>query len=77
METGNNSKGTIISFMGITPQKAGEYWTSTRHDCLVQSQIRILIKDDGSFETWCPGCGANPTVIYESGQFWYYANVIF
>ena len=70
------SKGMIISFMGIEPDKPGEYWTINRHDCSVQSQVRITIHDDGSFETWCPGCGTNPTVLYETGVFSFFRNII-
>lgn len=70
------SKGGIISFMGIEPKRAGEFWTSNRHDCIGASQIRIKIKEDGSFETFCPCCSASPVVFYEVGQFFYAANVI-
>jgi hypothetical protein len=70
------SKGMIISFIGIEPSKAGEYWTTNRHDCLVQPQIKTTINKDGSFETLCPGCGANPTVIYEMGKFCFFRNII-
>ncbi len=71
-----SSKGGIISFMGIQPTKPGEYWTRNRHNCLGQAQIRVTINKDGSFETYCPTCGAHPTVIYETGEFWYQPNVI-
>ncbi len=71
------SKGTIISFMGIGPKEPGEYWTVNRHDCLNQPQVQIIIKSDGSFETWCPCCGANPIVFYEDGSFYFNQNVIF
>jgi hypothetical protein len=70
------SKGTITNFMGIEPSKPGEYWTSNRHHCMGQAQIRVTINNDGSFETYCPTCGANPAVLYEMGQFYYAANVI-
>ena len=70
------TKGKIISFMGIEPDKPGEYWTNNRHNCLVESQVRITIANDGTFQTYCPGCGANPTVLYEMGQFTYSANII-
>jgi hypothetical protein len=71
------SKGLIISFMGIKPKEPGEFWTSNRHDCSGQSQVRITINPEGSFETFCPCCGANPIVFYEAGQFNYNGNVIF
>ncbi len=72
------SKGAIISFMGIKPGKSavGEHWTSNRHSCSGQAQIRITIQPDGSFETYCPTCGANPTVIYEMGRFYFFPNII-
>jgi hypothetical protein len=72
----NESKGTIISFMGISPSKPGEYWTINRHNCLNEPQVRITIHPNGSFETSCPCCGTNPTVLYEMGQFYFAANVI-
>lgn len=70
------SKGKIISFMGIEPNKSGEYWTINRHRCLGQAQVRVTINKDGSFETYCPTCGASPTVLYEMNQFYYASNVI-
>ena len=70
------SKGVIISFMGIEPTKSGEYWTTNRHDCMGQAQVRVTIERDGSFETYCPTCGANPTVLYECGGFYFAANII-
>lgn len=70
------SKGAIISFMGIEPKQPGEFWTTSRHNCLGQAQVRVTIHDDGSFETYCPTCGANPVVLYEMGQFSFFPNVI-
>ena len=70
------SEGMIISFMGIGPTKPGEFWTTNRHNCMGQAQVRITINQDGSFETYCPTCGANPTVLYEAGQFSFAANII-
>lgn len=70
------SKGIIISFMGIKPTEPGEFWTTNRHNCLNSPQVRIIINKDGSFETFCPCCGANPIVFYEMGEFFYHANVI-
>lgn len=70
------SKGAIVSFMGIGPTKPSEYWTTNRHTCMGQAQVRVTINKDGSFETYCPTCGANPTVLYEMGEFYFAANVI-
>lgn len=70
------SKGTIVSFMGIEPTRPGEFWTANRHNCIGQAQVRITIRPDGSFETYCPTCGANPTVLYEMGRFAFFPNVI-
>ncbi len=70
------NKGAIISFMGIKPSKSGEHWTTNRHNCLGRAQIRITIQPDGSFETHCPTCGANPTVMFEMGQFYFHPNII-
>jgi len=68
-------KGEIISFMGIGP-KAGEYWTTNRHNCLGRSQIKITIKDNGDFKTSCPCCGDSPTVLFEFNQFSFFAGII-
>ena len=70
------SKGTIISFMGISPKKPGTFWTTNRHNCLGASQIRITINPDGSFETFCECCGTNPAVLYEMGEYYFAANLI-
>ena len=70
------SKGTIISFMGIEPKQPGEYWTTNRHNCLGQAQIRVTIEKTGDFETYCPTCGAAPTVLYEVGHFYFAKNII-
>lgn len=69
-------RGAIISFMGIHPEKSGQFWTSNRHNCLGQAQICITINQDGSFKTYCPTCGASPTVIYEMGEFYFFENII-
>ena len=70
-------KGTIISFMGIKPKNPGVFWTTNRHNCLGASQVRVTIREDGSFETFCECCGANPVVMYETGEFYFAANVIY
>ena len=73
--TETNTKGAIISFMGIKP-KPGLYWTQNRHNCSGKAQVNITIKENGHFITECPCCLDNPTVIYESGLFSVYNGVI-
>ena len=72
------SKGAIISFMGIRPSP-GDYWTINRHDCLGASQIHIAILPTGGFITECPCCGSNPIVFFECGSFFFHPenNLIF
>src|ERR1039458_9627997 len=70
------SKGAVISFLGVTPTKPGEFWTENRHDCIGRAQVKITIKEDGSFETLCPTCGAHPVVFYEMGTYSYFGGTI-
>ena len=62
------SKGCIISFMGVKPSP-GLYYTTNRHDCLGRSHVSIRINEDGSFETQCPCCMDHPVVLNEMGSF--------